>query len=636
MGTYDYAQAGYSPETVAWLDNLVAQRQALSNKYGAGTALNNPEWMYSRQVQDGASDSYSTVFTPEDELRTIMSSGQDAATIFDPGYNVQSWGGSRTPNAFDLIRLGAGKTYTLTDNNTGKTYTASTPEQVKMLPQLAKSLSGAGNNTASWGIKDSSGKEVASDTSYTPDFWKQSGQMIADSLPAIMATMALGPGAGWALSGLTAGGATAAYQGAKGASLEDSLLAGLKAGVLTGATTFASPYINSALTNAGLDFPGMSSFFPAGSPGAFDMGGAYSGAVGAAPGVSEAFQVGALTPNFSGFGGLTSGALGSLTQLPQLPEYNAYDESNGYDAPPPDNGMYQDPTVEGVTVPGTRLPTTSISLAPIAASAIPPRASSFYPQEDVTVSSTRPKDPTLPLAPIAASAIPSAGEQWLTSQAAKNAAEPIVGEPAEEPSALDKYLRYASLGLTGASLLGGLFGGSGGQTGAGGTIPAGFGGAGKLPPGFGSGSASLPTGAAIPAYGGGVTPESRMGRTAADLGDIDYLRYGFGPEKSFFTNAPQRAAKGGSMPLDQPSKSFAVRGEGDGRSDDIPAVLSDGEYVIDAETVALLGNGSNKAGAAQLDRFRANIRKHKGKELAKGRFSVNAKKPQAYLAGGRT
>ena len=79
-----------------------------------------------------------------------------------------------------------------------------------------------------------------------------------------------------------------------------------------------------------------------------------------------------------------------------------------------------------------------------------------------------------------------------------------------------------------------------------------------------------------------------------------------------------------------------MRGAGDGRSDDIPAVLSDGEYVMDAETVALLGNGSNKAGAAQLDRFRANVRKHKGKDLAKGRFSVNAKNPQAYMAGGRT
>ena len=35
-----------------------------------------------------------------------------------------------------------------------------------------------------------------------------------------------------------------------------------------------------------------------------------------------------------------------------------------------------------------------------------------------------------------------------------------------------------------------------------------------------------------------------------------------------------------------------VRGPGTGRSDDIPAVLSDGEYVIDSESVALLGDGS--------------------------------------------
>jgi len=108
----------------------------------------------------------------------------------------------------------------------------------------------------------------------------------------------------------------------------------------------------------------------------------------------------------------------------------------------------------------------------------------------------------------------------------------------------------------------------------------------------------------------------------------------------FYDNAsPGEAreyAKGGSMAVKRPSKSFAVRGAGDGRSDDIPAVLSDGEYVMDAETVALLGNGSNKAGAAQLDRFRANVRKHKGKDLAKGRFSANAKNLQAYMAGGRS
>lgn len=80
---------------------------------------------------------------------------------------------------------------------------------------------------------------------------------------------------------------------------------------------------------------------------------------------------------------------------------------------------------------------------------------------------------------------------------------------------------------------------------------------------------------------------------------------------------------------------FAVHGAGTGRSDDIPAVLSDGEYVMDAETVALLGDGSNKAGAEKLDQLRVNLRRHKGANLAKGRFSVNAKSPEKYLAGGR-
>jgi hypothetical protein len=157
---------------------------------------------------------------------------------------------------------------------------------------------------------------------------------------------------------------------------------------------------------------------------------------------------------------------------------------------------------------------------------------------------------------------------------------------------------------------------------------------GKMPANFATDK--LPTGDAVPAFGGGTSLAARTARPAADLGDIDYNRYGFGPEKSFFSNVPQRAAKGGSMAVTRPAKSYAVQGAGDGRSDDIPAVLSDGEYVMDAETVALLGNGSNKAGAAQLDRFRANVRKHKGKELAKGRFSVNAKNPQAYMAGGRS
>jgi hypothetical protein len=98
-------------------------------------------------------------------------------------------------------------------------------------------------------------------------------------------------------------------------------------------------------------------------------------------------------------------------------------------------------------------------------------------------------------------------------------------------------------------------------------------------------------------------------------------------------------AKGGAFAAKRGGRSqrteFAVNGPGTGRSDEIPAVLSDGEYVIDAETVALLGDGSSKAGAKKLDDLRVKVRKHKGKKLAKGRFSANAKKPEAYLSGGR-
>ena len=80
--------------------------------------------------------------------------------------------------------------------------------------------------------------------------------------------------------------------------------------------------------------------------------------------------------------------------------------------------------------------------------------------------------------------------------------------------------------------------------------------------------------------------------------------------------------------------SMLARGTGHGRSDTITAKLSDGEYVMDAETVALLGNGSTKAGAAALDQMREQLRKQKGKVLAKGKFSPDAKSPLAYMKGG--
>ena len=98
-------------------------------------------------------------------------------------------------------------------------------------------------------------------------------------------------------------------------------------------------------------------------------------------------------------------------------------------------------------------------------------------------------------------------------------------------------------------------------------------------------------------------------------------------------------ARGGRNARRQPQGALSQMsrlslGAGDGRSDSIDARLSDGEYVIDAETVALLGNGSTKAGAAMLDQMRQQIRQQKGKALAKGKFSPDAKAPLAYMKGG--
>jgi hypothetical protein len=57
---------------------------------------------------------------------------------------------------------------------------------------------------------------------------------------------------------------------------------------------------------------------------------------------------------------------------------------------------------------------------------------------------------------------------------------------------------------------------------------------------------------------------------------------------------------------------YYLEGDTGGQDDKIPALLSDGEYVIDASTVAHLGDGNNRAGAKKLDGMVRNIRKHKG------------------------
>lgn len=52
---------------------------------------------------------------------------------------------------------------------------------------------------------------------------------------------------------------------------------------------------------------------------------------------------------------------------------------------------------------------------------------------------------------------------------------------------------------------------------------------------------------------------------------------------------------------------YYASGRGTGQSDDIPAVLHHGDFVMDADTVAALGDGSSKAGAQALEQFRNHI-----------------------------
>jgi len=104
------------------------------------------------------------------------------------------------------------------------------------------------------------------------------------------------------------------------------------------------------------------------------------------------------------------------------------------------------------------------------------------------------------------------------------------------------------------------------------------------------------------------------------------------PRTSYYQygTPPTGMAAGGALNM---VRSYNVGGGADGRSDDVDAVLSDGEYVFDAETVALLGNGSSEAGANRLEQMREQIRRQKGRNLAQGRISDDAKSPLSYLKG---
>jgi hypothetical protein len=114
--------------------------------------------------------------------------------------------------------------------------------------------------------------------------------------------------------------------------------------------------------------------------------------------------------------------------------------------------------------------------------------------------------------------------------------------------------------------------------------------------------------------------------------------------------APLQMASGGAMPLPLLVKSGGalgalprgdgrldfrhgahVAGEGDGQSDDIKAMLADGEFVFPADVVSALGNGSTKAGSDKLYEMMHSIRERARSKKPKDLPPPALKSPLDYL-----
>ena len=99
----------------------------------------------------------------------------------------------------------------------------------------------------------------------------------------------------------------------------------------------------------------------------------------------------------------------------------------------------------------------------------------------------------------------------------------------------------------------------------------------------------------------------------ADPSGREKIRY----SSSYAAGTPYKAAPGGLLSLHRGGNFLS--GRGDGMSDDIPAMigtkqparLADGEFVIPADVVSHIGNGSSKAGAEKLYAMMDKIRKER-------------------------
>lgn len=101
---------------------------------------------------------------------------------------------------------------------------------------------------------------------------------------------------------------------------------------------------------------------------------------------------------------------------------------------------------------------------------------------------------------------------------------------------------------------------------------------------------------------------------------------------------PLLAKRGGALPSTEGRLDFRhgahVAGEGDGQSDDIKAMLADGEFVFPADVVSALGNGSTKAGSDKLYEMMHSIRNRARSSGPKDLPPPALKSPLDYLKKG--
>lgn len=120
---------------------------------------------------------------------------------------------------------------------------------------------------------------------------------------------------------------------------------------------------------------------------------------------------------------------------------------------------------------------------------------------------------------------------------------------------------------------------------------------------------------------------SRVGPGELDIGLQRAIRSMPGRDKDYAVNANYR------IPFAEGGQPRFLSGGGDGMSDSIPATiegkqearLADGEFVIPADVVSHLGNGSSKAGAKQLYSMMDRVRKARTGNQSQGR-QINPKK----------